>query len=196
MPHGCFDTEGCRLSAEKPSLGQILASPKMLVIMAMGAASGYPNQLTESALQAWLKDSHVTNTIIGWMSYVSLPYLLKFLWAPFVDRYPLPLLGRRRGWILLTQLLLAAAIALLAVQNPSAALTPVAICAVGIVFLSATQDIGIDAYRTDVSLPPERGLAATATNLGYRTAAWFAAAVALIIADYFGWRPAFLILSG
>lgn len=168
----------------------------MLVIMAMGAASGYPNQLTESALQAWLKDSHVSNTVIGWMSYVSLPYLLKFLWAPFMDRYPLPLLGRRRGWILLTQLLLSAAIALLAVQNPAAALEPVAVCAVGIVFLSATQDIVIDAYRTDVSLPPERGLAATATNLGYRTAAWFAAAVALIIADYFGWRPAFLILAG
>lgn len=168
----------------------------MLVIMAMGAASGYPNQLTESALQAWLKDSHVSNTVIGWMSYVSLPYLLKFLWAPFMDRYPLPFLGRRRGWILLTQLLLSAAIALLAVQNPAAALEPVAVCAVGIVFLSATQDIVIDAYRTDVSLPPERGLAATATNLGYRTAAWFAAAVALIIADYFGWRPAFLILAG
>ena len=182
--------------AEKPSLGRILASPKMLVIMVMGAASGYPNQLTESALQAWLKDSHVSNTVIGWMSYVSLPYLLKFLWAPFIDRYPLPFLGRRRGWILLTQLLLAAAIALLAVQNPAAALAPVAICAAGIVFFSATQDIGIDAYRTDVSLPPERGLAATATNLGYRTAAWFAAAVALIIADYFGWRPAFLILAG
>jgi PAT family beta-lactamase induction signal transducer AmpG len=179
----------------KASFRQILANPKMLVIMVMAAASGYPNQLTESALQAWLKDSHASNTVIGWMSYVSLPYLLKFLWAPFVDRYPIPILGRRRGWILLTQLLLAAAIALLAVQNPAVSLTPIAICAAVIVFLSATQDIGIDAYRSDVSLPPERGLAATATNLGYRTAAWFASAVALIIADYFGWRPAFLILA-
>jgi MFS transporter, PAT family, beta-lactamase induction signal transducer AmpG len=184
------------VAAERPSFRQILASPKMLVIMVMAAASGYPNQLTESALQAWLKDSHVTNTMIGWMSYVSLPYLLKFLWAPFVDRYPIPLLGRRRGWILVTQLLLAVAIALLAVQDPTVSLTPIAICAAVIVFLSATQDIGIDAYRTDVSLPAERGLAATATNLGYRTAAWFAAAVALVIADYFGWRPAFLILAG
>jgi MFS transporter, PAT family, beta-lactamase induction signal transducer AmpG len=196
MPRDVFDPGKDLSVAEKPSLRQILASPKMLIIMAMGAASGYPNQLTESALQAWLKDSHVTNTIIGWMSYVSLPYLLKFLWAPFVDRYPLPFLGRRRGWILLTQLLLAVAIALLAVQNPAAALTPVAICAASIVFLSATQDIGIDAYRSDVSLPAERGLAATATNLGYRTAAWFASAVALVIADHFGWRPAFLILAG
>ena len=181
---------------EKPSLRQILASPKMLAIMLMAAASGYPNQLTESALQAWLKDSHVSNTTIGVMSYVALPYLLKFLWAPFVDRFPIPVLGRRRGWILVTQLLLAVAIALFAVQNPSVALLPVAICAVAIVFLSATQDIAVDAYRTDVSLPSERGPAAAATNLGYRTAAWFASAVALLIADYFGWRPAFLILAG
>jgi MFS transporter, PAT family, beta-lactamase induction signal transducer AmpG len=179
----------------KASLRHILASPKMLVIMVMAAASGYPNQLTESALQAWLKDSHVTNTTIGLMSYVSLPYLLKFLWAPLLDRYPIPLLGRRRGWILVTQLALALGIALLAVQDPTVALTPIAICAAIIVFLSATQDIGIDAYRSDVSLPAERGLAATATNLGYRTAAWFASAVALVIADYFGWRPAFLILA-
>lgn len=181
---------------EKPSLRRILASPKMLAIMVMAAASGYPNQLTESALQAWLKDSHVSNTTIGVMSYVALPYLLKFLWAPFVDRFPIPLLGRRRGWILVTQLLLAVAIALFAVQNPSAALLPVAVCAVAIVFLSATQDIAVDAYRTDVSLPAERGPAAAATNLGYRTAAWFASAVALLVADYFGWRLAFLILAG
>jgi MFS transporter, PAT family, beta-lactamase induction signal transducer AmpG len=181
---------------EKPSLRRILASPKMLAIMLMAAASGYPNQLTESALQAWLKDSHVSNTTIGVMSYVALPYLLKFLWAPFVDRFPIPVLGRRRGWILLTQLLLAVAIALFAVQNPSVALLPVAVCAVAIVFLSATQDIAVDAYRTDVSLPSERGPAAAATNLGYRTAAWFASAVALLVADYFGWRLAFLILAG
>ncbi|MBS0417290.1 MAG: MFS transporter [Proteobacteria bacterium] len=168
----------------------------MLAIMLMAAASGYPNQLTESALQAWLKDSHVSNTTIGVMSYVALPYLLKFLWAPFVDRFPIPLLGRRRGWILVTQLLLAVAIAMFAVQNPSAALLPVAVCAVTIVFLSATQDIAVDAYRTDVSLPTERGPAAAVTNLGYRTAAWFASAVALLVADYFGWRLAFLILAG
>ncbi|MFL6603334.1 MAG: hypothetical protein ACJ8R9_18670, partial [Steroidobacteraceae bacterium] len=133
-----------------PPLRKILASPKMLAIMVMAAASGYPNQLTESAFQAWLKDSHVTNTQIGVMSYVALPYLLKFLWAPLIDRYPLPILGRRRGWILLMQIVLAAAIALFAVQDPAAALFPVAACAVAIVFFSATQDIAVDAYRTDV----------------------------------------------
>ena len=180
---------------QKPPLRAILASPKMLAIMLMAAASGYPNQLTESALQAWLKDSHVSNTTIGIMSYVALPYLLKFLWAPFVDRFPLPFLGRRRGWILLTQLALAAAIALFALQDPAVSLLPVAACAVAIVFLSATQDIAVDSYRTDVSLPSERGPAAAATNLGYRTAAWLASAVALLVADHVGWRPAFLILA-
>jgi PAT family beta-lactamase induction signal transducer AmpG len=177
-------------------LKEVLASPKMLAILALAAASGFPNQITESALQAWLKDAGATNTTIGVMSYVALPYLLKFLWAPLIDRYPLPLLGRRRGWMFVMQLALALAIALLALQNPRLALAPVAACALAIVFFSATQDIAFDAWRTDVSLPSERGLAAAATNLGYRTAAWVASACALIIADQFGWRPAFLILAG
>jgi MFS transporter, PAT family, beta-lactamase induction signal transducer AmpG len=168
----------------------------MLAIMVLGAASGFPNQLTESALQAWLKDSAVSLTKIGVMSYVALPYLLKFLWAPLIDRYPLPLLGRRRGWIVAMQVLLAIAIALFALQNPAQTLTPVAICALVIVFFSATQDIGIDAWRTDVSTSSERGPAAAVTNLGYRSAAWLASAFALLVAEHFGWRPAFLILAG
>jgi MFS transporter, PAT family, beta-lactamase induction signal transducer AmpG len=168
----------------------------MVAILALGAASGFPNQLTESALQAWLKDSGATNTTIGLMSYVALPYLLKFLWAPLIDRFPLPMLGRRRGWLLVMQITLAVAIALLALQNPLVSLVPVTLCAAAIVFFSATQDIAFDAYRTDVSLPAERGLAAAATNLGYRTAAWLASAFALIVADFVGWRQAFLILAG
>ncbi len=167
----------------------------MLAILFLGAASGFPNQITESALQAWLKEAGATNITIGVMSYVALPYLLKFLWAPFIDRYPLPLLGRRRGWILATQVALAATIALFALQNPAVALAPVTACAVAIVFFSATQDIAYDAWRTDVSLPSERGLAAAAHNLGYRSAAWIASAVALIVADHFGWRLAFLVLA-
>jgi PAT family beta-lactamase induction signal transducer AmpG len=94
------------------------------------------------------------------------------------------------------QLALAITIALFALQDPRLALAPVAACALVIVFFSATQDIAFDAWRTDVSLPSERGLAAAATNLGYRTAAWVASACALIIADHFGWRPAFLLLAG
>lgn len=182
--------------AEKPRWRDILASPKMVAIMVLGAASGFPNQITESALQAWMKDSGATNTTIGVLSYVALPYLFKFLWAPLIDRYPLPWLGRRRGWIAVTQLALAAAIGVFALQNPEISLTPIAVCAVAIVFFSATQDIAIDAYRTDVARPNERGLAAAANNLGYRTSAWVASAFALVVADFFGWKPAFLILAG
>ncbi|WP_116808811.1 AmpG family muropeptide MFS transporter [Steroidobacter cummioxidans] len=181
--------------ASKPRWRDILASPKMVAIMVLGAASGFPNQITESALQAWLKDSGASNTTIGILSYVALPYLLKFLWAPAIDRYPLPFLGRRRGWIALMQLCLAVAIGVFALQNPTVSLTPIAVCAVAIVFFSATQDIAIDAYRTDVSQPHERGLAAAANNLGYRTSAYIASAFALVMADWAGWKPAFLILG-
>jgi MFS transporter, PAT family, beta-lactamase induction signal transducer AmpG len=186
-------TEG---AARGSSVRAVLASPKMLAILVLGAASGFPNQITESTLQAWLKDGGASNTLIGIVSYVGLPYLLKFLWAPLIDRYPLPFLGRRRGWMLLMQLALAGAIALLAVQNPAAALLPVAACALTIVFCSATQDIAYSAYLTDVSLPAERGLAATAQNLGYRVAAWFASGFALTIASYFGWQRALMLLAG
>ncbi len=180
---------------DKPRLRDALASPKMLAIMVLGASSGFPNQITESALQAWLKDSGATNTTIGILSYVALPYLFKFVWAPFLDRYPIPILGRRRGWILIAQFAIAACIGLFALQNPHVSLLPIAMCAVAIVFFSATQDIAFDAYRTDVAKPAERGLAAAANNLGYRTAAWVAAAFALVCAQYFGWRLAFLILA-
>jgi MFS transporter, PAT family, beta-lactamase induction signal transducer AmpG len=184
------------ISASAPMrLRDVLASPKMLSVLLLGAASGFPNQITESALQAWLKDSGASNTTIGVMSYVALPYLLKFLWAPLIDRYPLPFLGRRRGWILTMQLALAATIALFALQNPSLTLVPVTICALAIVFFSATQDIAVDAWRADVALPSERGMAAAATNFGYRMSAWLAFAVALIVADYLGWRLGFLILA-
>lgn len=179
----------------KPSLREVLASPKMVVIMVLGAASGFPNQVTESTLQAWLKDFDVTNTQIGLLTYVSIPYLLKVLWAPLLDRYPLPLLGRRRGWILVTQLAIAVAIAWLALQDPSASLTAVAICALVIVFFSASQDIVIDAYRTDIAKPAERGVAAAANNLGYRSAAWIAFAFALVLADAFGWKLALFFVA-
>jgi PAT family beta-lactamase induction signal transducer AmpG len=190
-----MSTAAIAAPAEKPRIRDVLASPKMIAILVLGAASGFPNQITESALQAWLKDSGATNTTIGVLSYVALPYLLKFLWAPFIDRYPVPLLGRRRGWVLLTQIALAVTIALFAFQNPALSLTPIAVCALIIVFCSATQDIAFDAYRTDVSAPHERGLAAAANNLGYRTSAWIAAALVLVIADYFGWRVGFLLLA-
>jgi PAT family beta-lactamase induction signal transducer AmpG len=182
--------------AAKPRIRDVITRPRMLMLVVLGAASGFPNQVTESALQAWLKDLHVTNTDIGILSYVALPYLLKFLWAPLLDRYPLPFLGRRRGWMLATQLLLAVTIAVLAFQDPSRSLLAVSACATAIVFFSASQDIVIDAYRADLAEPAERGLAAAAANLGYRAASWIAFAIALVVADRWGWPPALLVVAG
>lgn len=180
----------------RPRIRDVITRPRMLILVALGAASGFPNQVTESALQAWLKDLHVSNTDIGLLTYVSLPYLLKFLWAPLLDRFPLPLLGRRRGWILATQLALAAAIAVMAFQDPAQSLVGITVCATAIVFFSASQDIVIDAYRTDLADPAERGLAAASANLGYRAASWIAFAIALVVADRFGWPPALLVVAG
>jgi PAT family beta-lactamase induction signal transducer AmpG len=167
----------------------------MLVLLVLGAASGFPNQITESALQAWLKDSGSSNTTIGLLTYVAIPYLLKFLWAPLLDRFPLPWLGRRRGWIVVFQLAAAASIAALGLQDPAVSLAGVAATALVIVVFSASQDVVIDAYRADLAQPAERGLAAAASNLGYRAAAWIAFAGALVLADEFGWRIAFFALA-
>jgi PAT family beta-lactamase induction signal transducer AmpG len=167
----------------------------MLAILLLGAASGLPNPLSESTMQAWLTDLGISNTKIGLLMYVALPYLLKPLWAPLLDRYTLPWLGRRRGWIVFIQLLLAVSIGSLATFGGAHQLTAIALVLLVVVFLSASQDVVIDAYRTDVARPPERGLAAAAANLGYRAFSYGSLAVALIVADNVSWRAAFLTLA-
>ncbi len=182
-------------AAAKPRIGDVLRQPRMLAILLLGAASGLPNPLSESILQAWMASMGISNTKIGLLMYVALPYLLKPLWAPLLDRYEVPWLGRRRGWIAAIQLLLAGAIACLGLFGGPHQLTMIAVVLLVVVFLSASQDIVIDAYRTDVSRPEERGPAAAAANLGYRAFSYGALSVSLIIADHFGWRMAFFTLA-
>ncbi len=167
----------------------------MLAILLLGAASGLPNPLSDATMQAWLSDLGISNTKIGLLMYVAIPYLLKPLWAPLLDRYTPPWLGRRRGWILAIQLALAAAIASLAIFQDAHHLSTIALVLLVVVFLSASQDVVIDAYRTDVSRPEERGPAAAAANLGYRALSYGSLSVALIVADFVGWRAAFLTLA-
>ena len=167
----------------KPRIRDVLRQPRMLAILLLGGAAGLPNPLSEATMQAWLTDLGISNTRIGLLMYVALPYLLKPLWAPLLDRYSLPWLGRRRGWILTFQLLLAASIASLATFSGEHQLTGIALALLVLVFLSASQDVVIDAYRTDVARPAERGLAAAATNLGYRALSYGSLSVALIVAD-------------
>ena len=122
----------------------------------LGFASGLPLALTGQALQAWLSVEGIDIATIGFLSLVGLPYTFKFLWAPLMDRFELlPRLGRRRGWLVLTQLALAATLLLLAATSPKQSLQAFALLALAVAFVSASQDVVIDAYRTDL-LPAQR----------------------------------------
>src|SRR4051812_46960753 len=125
-------------------------SGRMLVALLMGFASGLPLLLTGSVLQAWLKDGGIDLKAIGLFALVGLPYTLKFLWAPLFDRYALPLLGRRRGWLALIQIALAGALFGLSLAHPEPHhLVPISAAALLVAFFSASQDIVIDAYRRE-----------------------------------------------
>jgi PAT family beta-lactamase induction signal transducer AmpG len=150
----------------------------MVAILLLGFSSGLPLGLTASGstFQAWLKESGISIGTIGL-------YTLKFLWSPLLDRYAPPLLDRRRGWILLTQLLLALSVLLMGQLPPASATQTVAALAFCIAFFSASQDIVIDAYRTEVLKPEERAAGSAMNILGYRIAMLTSGSLALILAD-------------
>ncbi len=156
---------------------------RLLVVGVLGFASGLPLALTGQAMQAWLSVEGLDIATIGFLSVVGLPYTFKFLWAPLMDRFELPWLGRRRGWLVLTQLLLAGALMLMADTSPSHAIRTFALLAVLVAFISASQDVVIDAYRTDVLPAHERGLGSSLSVLGYRLAMILSGGVALIWVD-------------
>ncbi|MGK2900919.1 MAG: AmpG family muropeptide MFS transporter [Burkholderiaceae bacterium] len=153
------------------------------VVTLLGFASGLPLALTGQAMQAWLSGSGVDIATIGFLSLVGLPYTFKFLWAPLMDRFELPWLGRRRGWLVLTQLALAGALLWMAATSPTGATRFFALLAVLVAFLSASQDVVIDAYRTDALHASERGLGSSLFVLGYRLAMILSGGVALIWVD-------------
>ena len=156
----------------------------LFVVGLLGFASGLPLALTGQALQAWLSTEGVDIATIGFLSLVGLPYTFKFLWAPLMDRFELwPALGRRRGWLVLTQLALAGALWALSATPPRGALQVFALLAVVVAFVSASQDVVIDAYRTDLLAPAQRGLGASLSVLGYRLAMILSGGVALIWTD-------------
>ncbi|MFM2346541.1 MAG: hypothetical protein RL654_1294, partial [Pseudomonadota bacterium] len=122
---------------------------RLAAVLVLGFASGLPLALTGQAMQAWLSLEGIDVATIGFLSLVGLPYTFKFLWAPLMDRFDPPWLGRRRGWLVLTQLLLGGALLLMAGTSPKDSMRLYALLAVAIAFLSASQDVVIDAYRTD-----------------------------------------------
>ena len=174
----------------------VLRSRRVLVIALLGFSSGLPLLLTGQTLTAWMTGEGVSLKAIGVFSLVGLPYTFKWVWAPLLDRYRLPFLGRRRGWLLLLQLALMAAIALMGSVDPRAEPALLAITAVAVAFLSASQDVVIDAFNAD-TLPPDERAAGGATYLvGYRAAMLAAGALALAVADRVAWQTIYWSFAG
>ena len=162
---------------------KMFTSRRMAVMVLLGFSSGLPLPLTGGTLQAWLTTAGVDIKTIGIFSLVGFPYTLKFLWSPFMDRFVPPWLGRRRGWIVPLQLLLLTGIALMALGSPQKMPLALAVIALIVAFISASQDIVVDAYRTDVLPDVERGFGAATFVFGYRMAMLVAGALALIMSD-------------
>jgi len=169
---------------------------RMLTIALLGFSSGLPLALTGSTLQAWYTVSGASIVAIGMLSLVGQPYALKFLWAPFLDRFIPPALGRRRGWIAIAQLTLVVALVIMALNNPNSHPTFLMVLALVVAFLSATQDIAIDAYRTDLLMPREWGLGAALNSGGYRIAMLVSGGMAMVLADHIGWQLTYFLMAG
>ena len=156
---------------------------RLAAVTVLGFASGLPLALTGQAMQAWLSADGIDIATIGFLSLVGLPYTFKFLWAPLMDRFEPPWLGRRRGWLVVTQLALAGALLCMAATPPASALGAFALLAGLVAWLSASQDVVVDAYRVDLLAATERGLGSSLTVLGYRLAMIVSGGIAFIWVD-------------
>ncbi|HET6492635.1 MAG TPA: MFS transporter [Burkholderiales bacterium] len=175
---------------------RIFSSRRIAAVLLLGFASGLPLALTAGTLQAWLAVESIDIKTIGLFTLVGQPYTYKFLWAPLMDRYTPPFLGRRRGWLILTQLALLGAIAFMGTVNPRESPWLLAAVAFCVAFLSSSQDIVFDAYRTDVLREAERGPGAAISVLGYRVAMLVSGGGALIVADQFlGWSAMYFLMA-
>jgi len=169
---------------------------RVLLVLPMGFASGLPLLLTFSTLSAWLASAGVSRSAIGAFALVGTPYALKFLWSPLIDRLPPPLpLGRRRGWGVTIQIVLIAAILAMGLCDPKRDLAVMGILALIVAFLSASQDIVIDAWRVEILAPDQQGPGAAMIQTGYRIAMLAAGAGALVVAARVGWFAAYAAMA-
>lgn len=177
------------------AIARAALSWRMLVAAFMGFASGLPLLLTGSVMQAWMKDEGVDLGTIGLFALVGLPYTLKFLWAPLMDRFTPNGLGRRRGWLLIFQVILIASLLILSFSNP--ALDPwwLAAAALLVTFFSASQDIVIDAYRREALADDEQGLGASLYVNGYRVGMLLASGGGLILADHMDFGQVYQLMA-
>ncbi len=192
-------TDSQTYSARLMQALRVYSEPRTLIILLLGFSSGLPFMLVFSTLSAWLREVGISRTEIGLMSYVGLAYTIKFLWAPIIDQLRLPWLnsrlGNRRAWMLLSQLVIAAALVGMSLCDPSRALLPVVLFALLLAFASATQDIVIDAWRIEAAEDEKQGAMAAAYQLGYRLAIIASGAGALYLAEYVSWHAAYLAMA-
>jgi PAT family beta-lactamase induction signal transducer AmpG len=170
---------------------EALFNRRMLTCVFVGFASGLPLYLLINLLPAWLRSEHVDLKSIGLFALIQLPYTWKFLWSPLMDRYGLPLLGRRRGWMLATQVVLVGAIAAFGLLQPTQDLWTIAALATTVAFFSASQDIVLDAYRREILPDAELGLGNAIYVNAYRISSLVPGALSLILADHLPWSSVF-----
>jgi len=167
-----------------------------IVSLLMGFSAGVPLLMTISILQAWMKESGIDLSTIGLFGLVGIPYSLKFLWAPFLDRFSLPFLGRRRGWLLVSQILIIVTILGISYIDITSQLTGLVMLCLGLTFLSATQDILIDAYRRENVSEKHLSLASSLYIIGYRVAMAVIGSLGFILSDIISFNLVYLCLSG
>ncbi len=190
------------MSSERRDWAAALATysrPRVLAMLFLGFSAGLPFLLVFSTLSAWLAQAGISRTEIGLLSWIGITYSIKFFWAPVVDRLPLPLLtrmlGRRRSWMLLAQIGIAAGLYGLSLSDPSLALAPVVWMALLVAFSSATQDIVIDAWRIEAATNELQGSMAAAYQFGYRVALIVAGAGTLFMAADWSWSTAYMVMA-
>lgn len=175
---------------------EVFLNPRVLICIFLGFTSGLPLFVLLQLLPAWLRDQGVGLTEIGLFALVGIPYTWKFLWAPFMDRYVPPFMGRRRGWMLVSQIALLFSMGLLGFFEPQQSLLMIAYIAIAVAFFSASQDIVIDAYRRELLPDRELGLGNAVHVTAYRVSSLVPGSLALILADHLPWAFVFWIVAG
>ena len=181
--------------AHKETWREALFNRRMLICVFTGFSSGLPLYLLINLLPAWLRTEGVDLKTIGFFALIQLPYTWKFLWSPLLDRYALPLLGRRRGWMLITQLVLLAGIPLFGAFHPKADIWSIVVLSTAVAFFSASQDIVLDAFRREILPDAELGLGTSIHVNAYRISSLVPGALALILADRLPWSTVYVITA-